>query len=302
MVGCCGFPTSKEKYYRVFKLVEINSTFYAYPRKTLLEKWRREAPEGFEFAVKAHQDISHRFKLEVNEECIEAFERMKEICYALEAKVLLIQTPESFKPSPEGIKRIKNFFETIEKNDLTIVWETRGLEWERLDIRRKIAEDLSQLDILHVTDPLRIMPAYSKDLVYFRLHGLGARRYYYQHSNNDLVMLAKIVNDLENIKKTYILFNNLAMWDDARRFQDYLKDRKLPHITQALGLGSIHETLAKTHYPIDKMYLSKNFGWRLIEWKEETQIPLDTFLKKIPSRSYKNVEEIIEEIKRIGLT
>jgi len=59
VVDCCGFPTSKEKYYSVFKLVEVNSTFYNYPRKMLLEKWRREAPKDFKFMIKAHRDIIH---------------------------------------------------------------------------------------------------------------------------------------------------------------------------------------------------------------------------------------------------
>lgn len=43
VVDCCGFPISKEKYYNVFKLVEVKSTFYNYLRETLLEKWRRES-------------------------------------------------------------------------------------------------------------------------------------------------------------------------------------------------------------------------------------------------------------------
>jgi len=31
-IGCCGFPTSKEKYYKDFKAVEIQKTFYQPPQ------------------------------------------------------------------------------------------------------------------------------------------------------------------------------------------------------------------------------------------------------------------------------
>ena len=57
-VGCCGFPTSMKKYFETFNLVELNNTFYTYPREKTVEDWREKAPGNFEFTVKAHQDIS----------------------------------------------------------------------------------------------------------------------------------------------------------------------------------------------------------------------------------------------------
>jgi len=53
-VGCCGFPTSMKKYFETFSLVELNNTFYTYPREKTAEDWREKAPGNFEFTVKAH--------------------------------------------------------------------------------------------------------------------------------------------------------------------------------------------------------------------------------------------------------
>jgi len=91
-VGCCGYPTGMKKYQEVFSLVELNSTFYTYPKPQTVRKWREEAPRGFEFTVKAHQDISHKHRLQLDFSR-EPFEKMKEICHTLRSEVLLIQTP-----------------------------------------------------------------------------------------------------------------------------------------------------------------------------------------------------------------
>ena len=58
-VGCCGFVISQQKYFRLFRLIEIQSTFYQMPELKTAEKWRSLAPAGFEFTMKAWQLITH---------------------------------------------------------------------------------------------------------------------------------------------------------------------------------------------------------------------------------------------------
>jgi uncharacterized protein YecE (DUF72 family) len=83
-VGCAGFPTSMERYFGNFRLVELNSTFYQYPREKTVEGWREKAPKDFEFTVKAHQDISHKAKVKVEKAILQAFERMKQITLSIQ--------------------------------------------------------------------------------------------------------------------------------------------------------------------------------------------------------------------------
>ena len=46
-----------------FGAVEINNTFYRMPAAKTLEKWAEDVPEGFTFAIKAPQRITHQKKL-----------------------------------------------------------------------------------------------------------------------------------------------------------------------------------------------------------------------------------------------
>ncbi|MEM3730240.1 MAG: DUF72 domain-containing protein [Candidatus Bathyarchaeia archaeon] len=295
-VGCCGFPTSMKKYFESLMLVELNNTFYQYPRPETVEGWRNKAPENFEFTVKAHQDISHKAKMQINPGSIKAFEQMKQICKTLKSKVLLFQTPGSFRP--DRLVDAAKFFEGISRENLVFVWETRGASWETPETYKRLGEVLEKLNVTHVTDPLRIEPAYTGEIAYFRLHGLGEQMYYYQHSDMELQRLWNVVSSYERkCREVYVLFNNLSMFDDALRFKQFLATGKFPKITASTGLASIKEVAAKTRYPASKSILMKKIGWKLVEIEDGKQIRLGEILADLPSKSYKNVEELLNDIK-----
>lgn len=295
-VGCCGYPVSMKRYYEKFKLVELNATFYQYPRTSTVEGWREKAPENFEFTVKAHQDISHKYRLKAEKECLEAFQKMKEICSILRAKILLIQTPASFRP--DKLEDAKNFFSKIKRENLTIVWETRGPAWETQEIRQKLADILEKFDIPHVVDPLKSSPVYVGRIAYFRLHGLGERLYYYQYSDEELRRLFEVLEDYGGkAEEVYVLFNNLSMFDDAVRFKHYIEKGSFPSLTEAVGIESVRQVLSKTRYPASKSMLIKKVGWKLVEIEKGKQVRLESLLKKVPSKTYRDVDELIKEIK-----
>ncbi len=50
-------------YAELFDTVEINNTFYRLPTPETMERWARQAPKGFVYAVKLGQFGSHRMKL-----------------------------------------------------------------------------------------------------------------------------------------------------------------------------------------------------------------------------------------------
>ncbi|MGB9777836.1 MAG: DUF72 domain-containing protein [Candidatus Bathyarchaeales archaeon] len=287
-----------KKYYENFSLVELNSTFYQYPRMETVEGWRKKAPETFEFTVKAHQDISHKEKMKITDTSLQAFEKMKKICQILNSKILLIQTPGSFRP--EKLGDAEKFFKEVNRESLILIWETRGPAWETPEIYQKLKAVLEEVDVSHVTDPFRIMPAYVSEIAYFRLHGLGEQMYYYQYTDAELKRLKESITPYEkNGKMVYVLFNNLSMFEDATRFKSYLAEGKFPKITSACGLRSLKEILERTRYPISKSMLIKKIGWRLVEVEEGRQERLDAFLADLPSKTYKNVEELLNEIKSV---
>jgi uncharacterized protein YecE (DUF72 family) len=285
-----------KRYFENYRLVELNSTFYEYPKLETVEGWREKAPGDFEFTVKAHQDISHKAKMKLDETCIKAFEKMKEICRTLNAKILLIQTPGSFRPDKLG--EAEKFFANINREDLTLVWETRGPEWEKPEVVGRLRQVLSRLNVVHVTDPFRVLPAYTGQIAYFRLHGLGEELYYYQYTDEELRRLSEIAKNFEAEGKTvYVLFNNLSMFEDGLRFMHYLSSGKFPKVTGAVGLESVKSVIAKTRYPTPKSMLVKKVGWRLVEIEEGKQVRLAELLAELPSKTYKNAEELLNALK-----
>ncbi|MEM3359763.1 MAG: DUF72 domain-containing protein [Candidatus Bathyarchaeia archaeon] len=295
-MGCCGFPTSMKRYFENYSLVELNSTFYEYPKLETVHGWREKAPENFEFTVKAHRDISHKAKMRLDETSRQAFETMKQICKTLNAKILLVQTPGSF--NPDKLNEAEKFFENINREDLTIVWETRGQEWEKPEIMKRLSQVLSRLNVVHVTDPFRILPAYTSQTVYFRLHGLGKELYYYQYTDEELLWLGETVKKFEAEDKTvYVLFNNLSMFEDGLRFMQYLSAGTFPKITGSVGLESVKNVIEKMRYPAAKSMLVKKVGWRLVEMEEGKQVRLEELLAELPSKTYKSADEVLKELR-----
>jgi hypothetical protein len=165
----------------------------------------------------------------------------------------------------------------------------------------KLGRVLKNLDVAHVTDPLRMLPAYTGEVAYFRLHGLGKRMYYYQYSNADLRRLAEILHSFERRTcEVYALFNNLAMFDDATRFKHYLANGVFPGLAGSTGLESIRSVVEKTHFPASKATLIRSVGWKLVELSRQKQVSLETILTDLPPRVYKNAEELIKKMKLLS--
>ncbi|MFQ6051515.1 MAG: DUF72 domain-containing protein [Candidatus Hydrothermarchaeota archaeon] len=228
-----------KKYFETFKLVEVQKTFYKIPRLETLKKWRKQSPRDFEFTIKASQLITHSPKsptykkggIEISKESINkygyfrpteenfnAWEETKNACKALDAKIVVFQSPPKFKESEEHISNIVEFFECIDRGTLNLVWEPRG-DWND-DTIKKLCE---KLDLVHCTDPFAKKTLYSKDFVYFRLHGSppGEKMYYYRYSKEDLNKLKEICASID-VPQLYCLFNNVHMFESAKEFLEMM--------------------------------------------------------------------------------
>ncbi len=113
-----------EFYAGKFSTVEINNTFYRFPKASLLEGWRDGTPEGFTFAVKANQGITHKGRLQDVEELTRDF---VERCRLLQDKLgpILFQLPPNFKRDDE---RLVNFLDHLDPR-LSYAFEFRHESW-----------------------------------------------------------------------------------------------------------------------------------------------------------------------------
>lgn len=235
-VGCCGFPVSRGRYYRNFVCVEVQQTFYEPPKEETLKKWRKDAPEGFEFTLKAWQLVTHdpksptykRLQTKIpeqkkgnygffrpTEEVLEAWEITKKAALLLGASFVVFQSPPSFKPTQESVSNLRAFFGQIDRAGLLLGWEPRG--WPR----ELVGQLCKELGLVHVVDPFVEESAWG-EIIYWRLHGRGG--YNYQYSDDELRWLAE---RLDPGRKAYVMFNNTKMYEDALRFAELLS-RGLP--------------------------------------------------------------------------
>lgn len=98
----------------------MQSTFYQPPALNVVERWRRDVPEDFRFAMKAWQLITHpassptyrKLKtpipegrkgavggFQLTEEVWRAWEVTQQIAHVLSAAVIVFQCPASFRPT-----------------------------------------------------------------------------------------------------------------------------------------------------------------------------------------------------------
>jgi uncharacterized protein YecE (DUF72 family) len=229
-IGCCGFGMRQSEYFAQFNAIEIQQTFYQPPQLSTMRGWREKAPQDFHFALKAWQLITHtynsttyrRLKRQLSKpeqaDCgafqlspivEEAWNTTRECAAAVDATTILFQCPGSFVQSAENIKRIQNFFETIErpKSSTQLAWEPRG-DWDP-DLVQKLC---SQLNLVHATDPF-VMRGVTEEL-YFRLHGRTGWRY--EYTNKELKEIASMAKAAQDAK---VFFNNVSMVADATNFQ-----------------------------------------------------------------------------------
>ncbi len=230
-VGCCGFATAQEKYFRNFSCVEIDSSFYRLPKVETAARWRAAAPPGFEFALKAWQVITHRptsptyrrTRLDPGdrEHCGHfgfnptirwAWDETFAVAKALGATLVLFQCPQSFRPGKENIANLRRFFERAKRGKFHMGWEPRG-EWDAT----LIASLCKELELIPVLDPLQTEPIHVGGICYFRLHGATGPRHH--HSNEEL---SRLVTTCTGRQPTYCLFNNVTMTEDGQRFQKLL--------------------------------------------------------------------------------
>ncbi len=230
-VGCCGFPVSRKRYGKKFSVVEVQKTFYSFPKKELILKWRESFPEDFEFVVKASQFFTHpsssptyrRFgrsltdeeKVSVgffrlNDVTKRAWDATLDLASTLRADKVLFQAPPSFGPSGENLENLKRFFDYIRGSALVFLLELRGRGWDEgilVDVFRETGA-------FHVVDPTASSRPVTEGFYYFRVH--GGKDYRHRYSEDELRILASYVMTLSG--DVYVMFNNVGMFENAAQF------------------------------------------------------------------------------------
>ena len=118
-------------YTKVFKTVEIDSTFYRYPTKGAVMGWAKYSPEGFVFTAKLPQLITHEKLLDLGQGVEEDLQKFLELMEPLwlggKLGCLLIQLPPKFDYRP---KELEDFFKILPTH-VKFAIEFRNRAWMR---------------------------------------------------------------------------------------------------------------------------------------------------------------------------
>ncbi len=232
-IGCSGFhykewkevfypkniPQTKwfEYYCEHFNTIELNTTFYRFPRPEALQTWYNKSPEEFKFSVKGPRLITH---YKIFRDC----ERMLGDFYAsvyegLQNKLgcVLFQLPASIKYSDEMLRRIvsnldpsfdnavefrdsswwvKKVYDTLKKNKITFC----GISHPKLD------DDVIK----------------NNSILYYRFHGAPIL-YKSEYTENFVHEITNEIRTSGRFKEAYIYFNNTwgtGALTNARQMQE----------------------------------------------------------------------------------
>ena len=220
-IGCSGFsydhwrgvfypeelPQAKwlSHYCSVFASVELNVTFYRLPKPMTFEKWWRETPDGFVFAIKGSRFITHVKRLIEPEEPLERFFAA---ALRLEEKLgaVLWQFPPGFG---EDVDRLRHFLELLDRYPVRNALEFRNESWLNDEVFALCREHNSALCMADWPDFIDELPL-TADFVYLRRHGRSGD-YATRYTHDELARDARrLMGNLDGGRDVFIYFNNDA--------------------------------------------------------------------------------------------
>ncbi|MDT8757866.1 DUF72 domain-containing protein [Sphingomonas psychrotolerans] len=187
-----------------FDTVEINNSFYRLPKAETFDAWRKQAPPGFCYAVKANRFLTQAKKLK---DCAEPIERMMAPFRHLQPALgpILYQLPPRFRIN---LERLESFLQLIPR-DVINVFEFRDKSWYD-DAVFALLERYGASFCAHDmpgSDSARIAVG---PVTYLRFHG-GEGKYWGRYSDEGLLAAADwMVEQARGGRTVWAYFNNDA--------------------------------------------------------------------------------------------
>jgi uncharacterized protein YecE (DUF72 family) len=201
-----GLPASKRlaHYTARFTTVELNASFYRWPRDTTFAGWRNRLPEGFAMSVKAPRGLTHAKKLYSPEVWVE---RIVRCWHELGDKraVLLAQLPPDFARDDARL----DYFLAALPHWIRVAVEFRHDSWDHPDVYTLLERHQTAYCIMSGANLPCILRA-TAPFVYIRMHGPDHQHLYGgSYSDDDLRWWADRIREWSGAgKDVYVYFNN----------------------------------------------------------------------------------------------
>lgn len=222
-----------EQYRRSFSTVELNFTFYSMPVARTLENMVRLCGSGFDFWVKANQEITHKANTTVIQEFDDNLAPMRA---AGRLAGVVLQFPQSFQRTEANRRYLARVAEMMSRDRLAV--EFRHESWDHPATYQGLRQrDITLIvpDAPAVPNLFRPPPMLTSRVGYLRLHSRNADKWYagrvlrydYTYNTQELRdVLAQWQPVADYADRVYVFFNNCHGGSAARNaveFQELLR-------------------------------------------------------------------------------
>lgn len=201
-----GLPSRQrlEHYVRRFSTVELNASFYRWPRESTFASWNRRLPPGFLLTVKAPRGLTHAKRLYAPEAWIERIIRCWHELRDRRA-ILLVQLP----PSMERDDARLDYFLTQLPDWIRVAVEMRHPSWDDPRVYSLLESHGAAYCVMSGAGLPCVLRA-TADVVYVRMHGPDrAALYGGSYPDEDLRWWAERIREWEGSgKEVFVYFNN----------------------------------------------------------------------------------------------
>ncbi|MGX9899882.1 DUF72 domain-containing protein [Arthrobacter sp. SA17] len=201
-----GLPSRDRLQYYVarFNTVELNASFYRWPRETAFASWRNRLPQGFAMSVKAPRGLTHAKKLYSPEVWVE---RITRCWHELGDKraVLLAQLPPNLARDDARL----DYFLSALPEWIRVAVEFRHDSWDHPEVYQLLERHRAAYCIMSGANLPCILRA-TAPFVYIRLHGPDHQHLYGgSYSDGDLKWWADRISEWRSAgKDVLVYFNN----------------------------------------------------------------------------------------------
>ena len=204
-------------YARLFRGVEVDSTFYAVPDAKSVRAWNARTPPDFTFALKMPKEITHERRLRGADDVVSEFlDRARELGPKL-GPVLMQMGPDF---APDELPAVERFVAALPR-DLRFAIELRDERWMRPDVLPRLLESLSGHGVaLALSDGrwieretmLELAERATADFLYVRWMGPDREITDYSHvqfdRSEEIRAWAEVLKRVAHTKDVYGFFNN----------------------------------------------------------------------------------------------
>lgn len=217
-IGCSGFyyKAWREKFYpkglaqrkwfeyycEHFNTVELNVTFYRFPKLSFLKSWYDRSPRSFRFTVKAPRLITHYKRFNETEDLIAGFYSRLEEGLHDKLGTVLFQMHPRMEYTDEKLRQILDSMNPKFQN----VIEFRHVSWWNDEVLKSLKRRKITFCSISYPDLPDDVICTAKTF-YYRFHGVP-ELYRSLYSEKFLRKIKKKISDQRAVKEVYCYFNN----------------------------------------------------------------------------------------------